>query len=515
MSGLNPKKILILDFGSQYTQLIARRVREGRVYSEIAPYSLSLEKIRVHRPAGLILSGGPASVLDPGAPLCDPGIFELGIPVLGICYGMQLMTQLLGGQVAPALKREYGRANLSLDMGSSLLRGLPPKIPVWMSHGDRIEKLPPGFTSAAQTDHSPAALIQNEKRAFYALQFHPEVVHTPDGMQILQNFLYIICGCKPRWDMGSFIRAAEAEIARTIGEGRALCALSGGVDSSVAAVLVQRVIGERLSCVFVDNGLLRKGEAEAVMQVLKAQLNLNLIKVDAQARFLGKLSKTLQPEKKRKIIGRTFISVFDEEAKKIGKVDFLVQGTLYPDVIESVSLKGPSATIKTHHNVGGLPKRMRMKVVEPLRTLFKDEVRRLGLELGIPENLLYRHPFPGPGLAVRIVGKITSERLDRLREADAIFEAEIRKAGLYNAIWQAFSVYLPIQSVGVMGDERTYENAIALRAVTSQDGMTADWFEFPHEILKKIANRIINEVKGINRVVYDISSKPPSTIEWE
>ncbi len=509
------EKILILDFGSQYTQLIARRVRESKVYSEIVPFHLSLEEIRKHRPTALILSGGPSSVFNKNAPLCDPGVFDLGLPVLGICYGMQLMTHVLGGVVAKSQKREYGRADLTLDHRSPLFKDLPKEVPVWMSHGDRIEKIPAGFRAIAKTGNSPTAAIQDPKRHFYALQFHPEVVHTPNGLKVLQNFLYSICDCKPAWDMGSFVHLAEEEIAQTIGKDKALCALSGGVDSSVAAVLVQRVIGKRLTCIFVDNGLLRKNEAQTVMSTFKKQLKLNIKKIDASDLFLGKLALTIQPEKKRKIIGRTFISVFDEAAKNVGKVNFLVQGTLYPDVIESVSVNGPSATIKTHHNVGGLPKRMRMKVVEPLRTLFKDEVRRLGIELGIPAELLYRHPFPGPGLAVRVVGKVTPDRLDRLREADAIFDEEIRAANLYDAIWQAFAVYLPIQSVGVMGDERTYENAIALRAVTSQDGMTADWYEFPHDVLKLISNRIINEVKGINRVVYDVSSKPPSTIEWE
>ncbi len=509
------QKILILDFGSQYTQLIARRVRESKVYSEILPYHVSLSEIKKYRPTGLILSGGPSSVFEKAAPLCDPGIFDLSIPVLGICYGMQLMTHLLGGVVAKSQKREYGRAELKLDHRSPLFKDLPKQTPVWMSHGDRIEKVPTGFRAIAKTGNAPTAAIENQKRHFYALQFHPEVVHTPEGMSILQNFLYQICGCKANWDMGSFIHLAEEEIGTAIGKSKALCALSGGVDSSVAAVLVQRVIKKRLTCIFVDNGLLRKNEAKTVMSTFKKQLKLNIKKVDASEQFLSKLAKTINPEKKRKIIGRTFISVFDEAAKKVGKVDFLVQGTLYPDVIESISVKGPSATIKTHHNVGGLPKRMRMKVVEPLRSLFKDEVRKLGVELGIPGELLYRHPFPGPGLAVRVVGRVTPERLTRLREADAIFDEEIRSADLYDEIWQAFAVYLPIQSVGVMGDERTYENAIALRAVTSQDGMTADWYEFPHDVLKVIANRIINEVQGINRVVYDVSSKPPSTIEWE
>lgn len=514
MSSSTPK-ILILDFGSQYTQLIARRVRESKVYSEIVPYHLPFHEIEAHRPSGIILSGGPASVYDKNAPLCDPALFKLPVPILGICYGMQLMTHLLGGKVARALKREYGRADLLIDDPSDLFKGLPNRTSVWMSHGDRIEKLPPGFHAIARTDNSPAAAMKDPRRNFFALQFHPEVVHTPQGREILQNFLYQISGVSPSWDMGSFLKDAEENIAAQIGQGRAICALSGGVDSSVAAVLVQRVIGKRLTCIFVDNGLLRKDEAKRVLDTFKKNLKLNIRFVDASDRFLKRLSANSHPERKRKIIGREFIRVFDEEAKKVGKVDFLVQGTLYPDVIESVSLKGPSATIKTHHNVGGLPKRMRLKLVEPLRMLFKDEVRRLGVELGIPEVLLYRHPFPGPGLAVRVLGRISQERLDRLREADAIFEEEIRRANLYDSIWQAFAVYLPVQSVGVMGDERTYENAVALRAVTSQDGMTADWADIPHDVLKRISSRIINEVKGINRVVYDISSKPPSTIEWE
>ncbi|MFQ5542725.1 MAG: glutamine-hydrolyzing GMP synthase [Nitrospiria bacterium] len=514
MSNLT-ETIVILDFGSQYTQLIARRVRESKVYSEIVPYHLSFDKIKAYNPVGIILSGGPASVYDRDAPLCDPRIFNLSIPILGICYGMQVMTHLLGGEIARSLKQEYGRASLRTDGKSLLLKSLAQKIPVWMSHGDRIESLPQGFSAIAGTENSPSALIEDGRRHFYALQFHPEVVHTPDGLQILQNFLYRICRCTQAWDLGSWVAVAKKEIDAAIGSGRAICGLSGGVDSSVAAVLTQKVIGKRLTCIFVDNGLLRKDEGRMVVQAFKKQLNLNLKSIDASDLFLKRLSSTSNPEKKRTIIGRTFIKVFNEEAKKVGKVDFLVQGTLYPDVIESVSIKGPSATIKTHHNVGGLPKRMRLKMIEPLRSLFKDEVRRLGLELGIPEDLLYRHPFPGPGLAVRIIGKLSRERLNCLRDADAIFDEEIRKGGLYHKIWQSFAVYLPIRSVGVMGDERTYENAIALRAVTSQDGMTADWFEFPYDILKRISNRIINEVKGVNRVVYDISSKPPSTIEWE
>jgi GMP synthase (glutamine-hydrolysing) len=509
------EKILILDFGSQYTQLIARRIREAQVYSEIVPFHLPLQAIQTHAPSGIILSGGPASVYDTGAPLCDPALFELGVPILGICYGMQLMTHLLGGGVARSLKREYGRATLRIRERSPLFTDLPKSTSVWMSHGDRIEAIPAGFTSIAETAHSPAAAMQDRRRGLYALQFHPEVAHTEAGAQLLQNFVHRICGCKPTWTMESFIKTAQAGIERQIGTGRAISALSGGVDSSVASVLTQRAIGKRLTCIFVENGLLRKGEARQVAQTFKKNLRLNLKIVDASETFLSRLSSVTDPEKKRKIIGKTFIEIFEAESEKLENNRFLVQGTLYPDVIESVSLKGPSATIKSHHNVGGLPKRMRLQLVEPLRTLFKDEVRQLGVALGIPDALLYRHPFPGPGLAVRVLGKVTPERLHCLREADAIFEEEIRRAGLYASIWQAFAVYLPVKSVGVMGDQRTYQDAIALRAVTSQDGMTADWAEIPHDVLKVVSNRIINEVPGINRVVYDISSKPPSTIEWE
>ncbi len=526
--------VLILDFGSQYTQLIARRIREGRVYCEIVPFHLPLPEIQAYSPSGIILSGGPASVYDPGAPLCDPALFELNVPILGICYGMQLMTHLLGGQVARSLKREYGRAMLRVSErggatparrgttpaggttpATGLFSGIAKETPVWMSHGDRIEVLPAGFIAIAKTPHSPAAAIQDARRRLYALQFHPEVVHTQEGTRLLQNFVHRICGCKPTWTMGSFIQTAQAEIERQVGEGRAISALSGGVDSSVASVLAQRAIGKRLTCIFVDNGLLRKNEGRQVAETFRNNLKLNLKIVDASETFLARLASVTHPEKKRKIIGKTFIEIFEAQSERLGDVGFLVQGTLYPDVIESVSLKGPSATIKSHHNVGGLPKRMRLKLIEPLRSLFKDEVRQLGVELGIPEALLYRHPFPGPGLAVRVMGKITPERLHCLREADAIFEEEIRRAGLYASIWQAFAVYLPIKSVGVMGDQRTYEDALALRAVTSQDGMTADWAEIPHDVLKIASSRIINEVRGINRVVYDISSKPPSTIEWE
>jgi len=508
-------KILILDFGSQYTQLIARRVRECNVYSEIMPFSTPLAAIRSFAPAGIILSGGPASVYASDAPQCHPELFDLSIPVLGICYGMQLMAHLLGGSVTRSSQREYGHAELIIDDPVSLLSGLSNRTSVWMSHGDRIRKIPPGFKIIAHTDHSPAAAMHDPRRRLYALQFHPEVAHTHGGMRLLQTFLSQICGCKQTWEMGSFLKKMELTIANQIGDGRGICAVSGGVDSSVAAVMVQRVIGKRLTCILVDNGLLRKNEAKEVAVLFKKRLGLNLKVVHAEDRFLSRLQNVSDPERKRKIIGREFISVFEEHARRIGQIDFLVQGTLYPDVIESVSYKGPSATIKTHHNVGGLPKRMRLQLVEPLRLLFKDEVRRLGLELGIPKELLDRHPFPGPGLAVRLLGKITPDRLSRLREADAIFEEEIRKAGLYQVIWQAFAVDLPIRTVGVMGDERTYQNVISLRAVMSVDGMTADWAPIPDDVLRTVSRRIINEVSGINRVVYDISSKPPSTIEWE
>jgi len=512
---MSQNKILILDFGSQYTQLIARRIREAKVYSEVLPYHIPFKAIESHLPQGIILSGGPESVYGPHAPLCDPGFLSCGIPVLGICYGMQLMAHLLGGKVARSTKREYGRAELLIKNPTGLFEHVGEKTPIWMSHGDRIDVAPPGFKVIAKTHNSPVAAIGDPKRRFYALQFHPEVVHTPEGVKMLMNFLFEICGCKPAWDMGSYLVEAERRIAQQIGTGRAVCAISGGVDSSVAALLVQRVIGKRLTGLFVNNGLLRKNEEKTVMNLFRNNLKLNIKYIDVSERFLSKLHMVKNPETKRKHIGREFIAVFEEAAQKIGKVDFLVQGTLYPDVIESVSVNGPSATIKSHHNVGGLPRHMRLELVEPLRALFKDEVRELGRKLGVPEEILMRHPFPGPGLAVRVLGPVTPARLSRLREADAIFEEEIRKAGLYTSIWQAFAVYLPIQSVGVMGDERTYENAIALRAVTSQDGMTADWAEIPHNVLQIVSTRIVNEVEGVNRVVYDISSKPPSTIEWE
>jgi GMP synthase (glutamine-hydrolysing) len=508
---------LILDFGSQYTQLIARRVREAKVYCEIFPFNAGLEKVKAFRPKGLILSGGPSSVYDAGAPLIGKDHLELGVPVFGICYGMQLLTHVLGGQVAKSAKREYGRAELNIHKDEGLFAGIGErgKAAVWMSHGDRIEKMPEGFTAIAHTGNSPTAAMADEKRKFYGVQFHPEVVHTPQGTQILRNFVYTVCGCSPSWNMASFVEYSVGEIKKVVGGKKVICALSGGVDSSVAAVLVYRAVGSQLTCIFVNNGVLRKDEAEKVQHTFK-DMGLNLKYVDASKQFLSKLQGVEDPEKKRKIIGNTFIEVFEQAAHDLGGgAEFLVQGTLYPDVIESVSFKGPSAVIKSHHNVGGLPEKMKLKLVEPLRELFKDEVRAIGRELRMPDDIIDRQPFPGPGLAIRILGEVTGPRLGILREADAIVIDEIRKAGLYKQIWQSFAVLLPIKTVGVMGDERTYENVIAIRAVTSQDGMTADWAKIPYELLGIMSNRIINEVKGVNRVCFDISSKPPSTIEWE
>jgi GMP synthase (glutamine-hydrolysing) len=512
---MHEEKILVLDFGSQYTQLIARRVRESKVYSEIFPFNAAIQKIISFNPKGIILSGGPSSVYDPSAPIPNMKIFKLGIPVLGICYGMQLMAHCLGGRVAKAQKREYGRAELVVDKRLDVFKGIPKKTIVWMSHGDRIEKHPPDFQPTAHTNNSPVAAMANKSKGFYALQFHPEVAHTPLGNKIIINFLFGICGCRPLWTMKSFIDSTTEEIKELVGEKKVVCGISGGVDSTVTSVLVHRAIGKQLTCIFVDNGVLREGEAKKVEQTLRKHFHMNIDCVDASERFLRKLKGVADPEKKRKIIGNEFIKVFEGEAKKIKGVEFLAQGTLYPDVIESVSFKGPSATIKSHHNVGGLLKRMKLKLIEPLRELFKDEVRVLGKDLHIPDEIINRHPFPGPGLAIRIIGPVTKERCDVLRKADTIVLDEIKRAGLYTKIWQAFGVLLPVKSVGVMGDERTYENVMAVRAVRSLDGMTADWARIPYDVMEKMSNRIINEVKGVNRVVYDISSKPPSTIEWE
>lgn len=509
------EKILVLDFGAQYTQLIARRIRELKVYSEIMPFNVLLGRIKEFNPKGIVLSGSPSSVYDKGAPLPSPELFNLGIPVLGICYGMQLMAHMLGGKVGKAERREYGRAELIVDKSDMLFKDIKKVSAVWMSHGDRIEKIPLGFERLAHTENSPFAAIMNKKRHFYALQFHPEVIHTVFGKEMLKNFVYRICRAKSIWTMRSFIETAKDEIKEKIGKSRVVCGISGGVDSSVTAVLVHEAIGDALTCIFVDNGVLRKGEAKKVQETLKKNFHMRIRYVNATERFLRRLKGVIDPERKRKIIGNEFIRVFEEESKKIRNVSFLAQGTLYPDVIESISFKGPSATIKSHHNVGGLLKRMRLKLIEPLRELFKDEVRLMGKELKMPEEIINRHPFPGPGLAIRIIGEVAKPRLEILRRADAIVLEEIKRAGIYGELWQAFAVLLPVKSVGVMGDERTYENVIALRAVTSQDGMTADWVKLPYDLLGTISNRIINEVRGVNRVVYDISSKPPSTIEWE
>jgi GMP synthase (glutamine-hydrolysing) len=510
--------ILILDFGSQYTQLIARRVREQMVYSEIHPYNLPLGRIRELAPRGIILSGGPSSAYDAGAPRVSTELYDLDIPILGICYGVQLTALLHGGKVVRAERREYGRATVKVGSPTDLFHGFTAgeEIPVWMSHGDRVEALPAGFEVVGESANCPAAAVSAPGRKFWGVQFHPEVAHTPRGGEILANFLFRICGLEPSWTMAGFAGEAVAAVSQQVGPtGHAVCGLSGGVDSSVAAALVLRAIGTRLTSIFVDTGLQRAGEAAQVTSLFRDAFKADLRVVDASARFLDKLAGVTDPEQKRKIIGREFIAVFEEEAKKIGGAEFLVQGTLYPDVIESVSFKGPSATIKSHHNVGGLPERMHLKLVEPLRELFKDEVRALGAELGLPRHVLWRQPFPGPGLAVRVLGDVTRARCDVLRAADTIIEEEIRAAGLYESIWQSFGVLLPVRTVGVMGDERTYAEVLALRAVHSKDGMTADWVPLPYDLLATISSRIVNEVKGINRVVYDISSKPPATIEWE
>jgi GMP synthase (glutamine-hydrolysing) len=510
--------ILILDFGGQYTQLIARRVREQNVYSEIHPFNLPLAKIRELAPRGIILSGGPASCYAADAPRISGEVYELGVPILGICYGTQLTALQFGGKVVAAERREYGRATVKVTESGELFHGfgVGEEIPVWMSHGDRVESLPPGFAVVGESANCPAAAVAAPGRKFWGVQFHPEVVHTPRGTEILANFLFRICKAEPSWTMAGFAGEAVAAVTAKVGaSGRAVCGLSGGVDSSVAAALVLKAMGPRLTCIFVDTGLQRAGEAAQVESLFRDAFHADLRVVDASERFLGKLAGVTDPEQKRKIIGREFIAVFEEEAKKVGGAEFLVQGTLYPDVIESVSFKGPSATIKSHHNVGGLPERMHLKLIEPLRELFKDEVRVLGAELGLPRHVLWRQPFPGPGLAVRVLGEVTRARCDVLRAADVIIEQEIRAAGLYESIWQSFGVLLPVRTVGVMGDERTYADVLALRAVHSKDGMTADWVPLPYDLLATLSSRIVNEVKGVNRVVYDISSKPPATIEWE
>jgi GMP synthase (glutamine-hydrolysing) len=514
------EKVLILDFGSQYTMLIARRIRELKVYCEIHPYNVGTEFVREFRPNGIVLSGGPASVYGEGAPRIPREILALGMPVLGICYGMQLIADLLGGKVEKAVDREYGFANIRGQWGDPLFLGIEEfrhnmTIQVWMSHGDRIVEMPKGFAAIAGSENSPVAAMTDESHAVYGVQFHPEVAHTPKGKEILANFLFRVCGLSPLWTMQSFIEASVEKIRRLVRKEKVVLGLSGGVDSSVAAVLLYRALGDQLTCIFVDNGLLRKDEGNEVLHTFREGIGIHLEYVDASERFLKVLRGISDPEEKRKVIGETFIRVFEEAAGKIPGVGFLGQGTLYPDVIESVSFKGPSATIKSHHNVGGLPETMHLKLVEPLRELFKDEVRELGRELLIPDSILDRQPFPGPGLAVRIIGPVTEERIRILQEADAIVQEEVRNAGLYESIWQSFAVLLPIKTVGVMGDERTYENVAAIRAVHSQDGMTADWVRLPYDLLQRISTRIINEVQGINRVVYDISSKPPSTIEWE
>ncbi len=508
--------ILIIDFGSQYNQLIARRVRESRVFCQIEPPTISIEAVRKMAPKGIILSGGPSSIYTPNSPKIDPAIVKLGIPVLGICYGMQYLVHALDGKVAPAHRREYGFAELIVDLKAPLFEDIPGHTPCWMSHGDSIEQLPPGFTVTAHTENTPVAACANVESRLYGVQFHPEVEHTPLGKKILNRFLFDVCGCKADWSMRSFAKASVAEIRTTVGDQRVILGLSGGVDSSVTALLIHRAIGQQLTCIFVDNGVLRLNEADKLKTTLKRHLDINIRFVSAKRRFLGALSGETDPEKKRKIIGRVFMEVFEAEAAKIKNARFLAQGTLYPDVIESVSaFGGPTSVIKSHHNVGGLPSKMKLKLIEPLRYLFKDEVRKLGKTIGLPEELIWRQPFPGPGLAIRVIGEITAKRLSILRQVDDVLIEEIKAAGYYRRLWQSFAVLLPLKSVGVMGDQRTYEHIAAIRAVTSKDAMTADWARLPHKLLAKISSRIINEVSGVNRVVYDISSKPPSTIEWE
>ncbi|MDY0083005.1 MAG: glutamine-hydrolyzing GMP synthase [Ignavibacteriaceae bacterium] len=509
------EKILIIDFGSQFTQLITRRVREANVYSEVHSHKISFKEVLQFNPAGIILSGGPMSVYDQDSPDIDDEILKIKIPILGICYGFQILAKKSGGKVEPAKDREYGRASLNIISASPLFNGINSSSQVWMSHGDFITDLPDGFNTIAKSDHAPIAAISDEERKIYGVQFHPEVIHTIEGKKIINNFLFDICNCKGEWTPHNFIDSTITEIREKANKSKVICALSGGVDSTVAAVLVKKAIGENLTCIHIDTGLMRKNESQKIREVFDKKLNLNHIHIDSSEVFLKRLENISDPEQKRKIIGNTFIEIFEQEAKKIKGVEYLVQGTLYPDVIESVPVKGSSVTIKSHHNVGGLPEKMNLKLIEPFRTLFKDEVRNAGRELNIPEEFIQRHPFPGPGLAVRVLGAVDKEKLNMLREADEIFIKSIIDAGIYNDIWQAFAVLLPVQSVGVMGDARTYEYVLALRAVTSVDGMTADWYNFNHDFLSDVSNKIINKVRGINRVVYDISSKPPATIEWE
>ncbi len=512
---IHTESILILDFGSQYTQLIARRVREVNVYCEIHPFNISTEKLRSFNPKGIILSGGPSSVYVNDAPIPDKQIYELGIPILGICYGLQLIAYQNGGAVTKAPRREFGRAQLLIDSNADILKNLSPQTEVWMSHGDEVTTMPAGFEKIAHSENAAICAIRNSQKKIFGIQFHPEVVHTKEGKKVLSNFVFDICGCKGDWNAESFIESSIQDIRQKVGNSKVLCALSGGVDSSVAAVLLHKAIGDQLFCIHIDSGVMRRGESAQVVKTFRDEYHITLDFVDGTKIFLERLKGVTDPEQKRKIIGKTFINIFEEEAKKVSDVKFLAQGTLYPDVIESTSFKGPSQTIKTHHNVGGLPEKMNLKLIEPFRELFKDEVRAVGRKLGLSDGLIDRHPFPGPGLAIRVLGDVTPERLEILRSADEIFIGELRKQNLYSETWQAFAVLLPVQSVGVMGDERTYENTVAIRAVTSVDGMTADWAHLPYDFLAHVSNRIINEVRGVNRVVYDISSKPPATIEWE
>lgn len=509
------QRIVILDFGAQYTQLIARRVREANVFCEVVPYNISLNELKAKEPAGIILSGGPASVLEEDAPTVDPGLYDLGAPVLGICYGMQLTAHLLGGTVARATQREYGRVGVTMDTGSRLLAGMSPTSPCWMSHTYHVTAAPEGFVSVAHSDNCGFCAMENTARGIYCVQFHPEVTHSEEGQRVLQNFLYRICGCKGDWTMSAFVQEAVASIRRTVGDGRVLLGLSGGVDSSVAAALISKAIGERLTCVYVDHGFMRKDETEQVKEVFTKQFPVHLVAVDARQRFLNRVAGVSEPEEKRKIIGAEFVAVFADEAAKIGEVDYLAQGTIYPDVIESGQVKG-SAVIKSHHNVGGLPEDLKFKaLLEPLRMLFKDEVRKVGEELGMPADMVWRQPFPGPGLAIRIIGDITEEKLEIVRESDAILRLEMAAAGLERSVNQYFTVLTGIRSVGVMGDERTYDYTLAIRAVTTDDFMTVDWARLPYDLLARVSERIVNEVNHVNRVVFDITTKPPASVEWE